>query len=523
MKFNVARPLIGWIVIATPLAYSALFTSCSAIFPPHEEEITTVEKVALYYLKDEAKSDNNGAIDAYFDFSNGMNFAYASDTTKNILRSLVNKISSYNTTKIYSLRDDSIMVLPDRQTTLYNTIMSSEAYGHQYAPIEKALATIAENNRNALLVTDFEEYTPDGVVQRAAFATRYFEKWLRRGGDITFYVTNYLEGKLPKHLYYIVFSKRDHQLLQRVEDALKGQPINYQTYLLSSTPCTMSTGYIGAAYGGNYMDNEGDDPVSTTLHEGDTNNAGESFYNFNIAGSVFKDSKVFRDAPLIPVEYYPFGANWEDIAENARAMSEPGVIPPFTHLLRHLYANLSHTDSYTVTGMKLVVTDVQADMDTYANNLLARFHKPMMISDGAGGQVADFSQDPLAENYYDNQGNLLPHSQYDPANPRGISQIMDLLELDQKLFAKTYSETPDKVEIGIKFCDGASGKVEGYTPGEMLRLDIVIAQCEPSIERLDELFSWPGNTNLRDAIRGTLQELNPVGRVVYSYFVKTTE
>ena len=39
--------------------------------------------------------------------------------------------------------------------------------------------------------------------------------------------------------------------------------------------------------------------------------------------------------------------------------------------------------------------------------------------------------------------------------------------------------------------------------------------------RLDELFSWGANNNLRDAIRNTLQVLNPKGTVIYTYFVKT--
>lgn len=449
-----------------------------------------------------------------------MNYAYTSDTTKNIIRSLVNKLSSDEKTKIYSLYNDSIVALPERQTELFNAIMSPDSYGHQYAPIEKSLKTIVENNRNSLLVTDFEEYTPDGVVQRSAFASRYFEEWLKRGGDITFYVTDYTEGQVPKHLYYIVFSKRDHSLLSRVKDALKEFPVNYQTYLLSTTPCTMSTAYRGAAYGGNYMDETGEDAVSATLIDGEPN---ESFYNYNIEGvtPVFKDSPYFEKAPHFPAEYYPLQVNWPDIVSNARAMSEAGVTPRFTHLLRNLYADLSHTDSYNVTKMGLVVTDVQEDMNAFTTYVLALHHKPEMVDDGMGGKMADLKDG--AEEYYDEKGNLLPGIQYDFANSPGTPQILDLLELDQVLFANTFANDPAKVEIGVKFCNGASGEIQGYTPGNMLRLDVVIAQCQPNTSRLNELFAWPGNTNLRDAIVNTLQNLNPVGRVVYSYFVKTTD
>ena len=49
-----------------------------------------------------------------------------------------------------------------------------------------------------------------------------------------------------------------------------------------------------------------------------------------------------------------------------------------------------------------------------------------------------------------------------------------------------------------------------------------IAESQPNISpRLDQLFSWGANNNLRDAIRNTLQELNTNGTVIYTYFVKT--
>ena len=80
----------------------------------------------------------------------------------------------------------------------------SNEQGQLWAPIEKTLKKIADEGRPALLVTDFEEYTKEGVIYRQAYATPYFENWLKRGGDIQFYVTDYMEGSLRKHLYYVV-------------------------------------------------------------------------------------------------------------------------------------------------------------------------------------------------------------------------------------------------------------------------------------------------------------------------------
>ena len=66
------------------------------------------------------------------------------------------------------------------------------------------------------------------------------------------------------------------------------------------------------------------------------------------------------------------------------------------------------------------------------------------------------------------------------------------------------------------------GNIIGGDPNDLLRIDVTIAESQPNISpRLNQLFSWGANNNLRDAIRNTLQELNPKGTVIYTYFAKT--
>ena len=102
-------------------------------------------------------------------------------------------------------------------------------------------------------------------------------------------------------------------------------------------------------------------------------------------------------------------------------------------------------------------------------------------------------------------------------------EIKDMLVLDQDLFNKTMQQSGGKkVEIGIGFSPYFKGEIIGGDPSDLYRVDVVIAESQPNIgPRLDELFSWGANNNLRDAIRNTLQVLNPKGTVIYTYFVKT--
>lgn len=502
-------------LIIVLIVASCVLSLCGCSKP--EFELSGVEKVALYYIKDIPEPKEQNAIEAYFDFSDGMNWAYQNDTTKNILKDIVNKVSNENGAKIYSMADDQITLLPEKTTTLFNTIMSPTSYTKAFAPIEKTLARIVELDHNALLVTDFEEYTTDGKIQTAAFASRYFEEWLNRGYDIKFYITDYVENGLSKHLYFILFNTKNHALQQKVEEAIKSQPKNYKEYLLSTNPCKLTTNYIGAAYGGCYHDQANQDIVSGTDESGTL----ESYCNFNLEGwkaTILQNSPFFKSVGRLNAEYYPMGAAWSEIVKNAESASQLEGHERFTDLLRGLFVDLSDQDSYIVSQLDVIATDVQQDMDAYINSLMPQIvGKPEMVDDGEGGLVAA----PTAEQepYYDEHGNIRADYIYTPKSP---AQIKDAFVLNQTLFANTLQTDPSKVEIGIDFKPGFNGDiVGGFQQGDMIRLDVVIAKCEPNISELSSLFSWGGNSNLADAIKNTLQNMKPENRVIYSYFIKT--
>lgn len=481
-----------------------------------EPQLSTVEKVALYYTKDVMDSPEHNNIEAYFDFSDGMNWAYMNDTTRNILKDIVNKVSNEAGTKVYSMADDQITLLPEKTTTLFNTIMSPASYTKKFAPIEKTLARIVEQDNNALLVTDFEEYTTDGKIQLAAFASKYFEAWLSRGYDIKFYVTDYQEKKLTKHLYYILFNTKSHALQEKVSEAIKGQPKNYREFLLSTNPWTLTTNYIGAAYGGCYHDAQFQDVVCGT----DESGTSESYCNYNVEGhvaTIIQNSHFFRKVPRLHAEYYPMGAAWTDIVKNAEAASQLPGSERFTDLLRGLFIDLTDQDSYVVNRLDVIATDVQQDMDAYISSLMPIIvGTPEMVDDGQGALVAAPTSEQ--EPYYDERGNVLSQYIYTSHTP---AQILDAFELNQTLFENTRSTDPGNVEIGIDLKSGFSGNIGGYTQGDMIRLDVIIADCEPNLSMLPSLFSWSGNSNLADAIKNALQNMKPLNRVVYSYFIKT--
>lgn len=449
-----------------------------------EDKITkSGEKVFMYFSKDMKLPTAKDKFAAYFDFSDGMQFAYSNDTTKAVLKSMVQKITG-NSDKfdMFSMQDGSIEPLSSRTTELYNTIIDPKSYNHQNAPIEKTLKKIVEDGKSALLVTDFEEYS-EGRIQQQAFATQYFEEWLKSGKDITFFITDYKEKKNNKHLYYIVFDDPSHKLLKTIEEGMKGTDENYKRFLLSTNAYSFTTDYPLANGGGTYHDQNNQDNVTVAIEDGSE----ESVY-------INKDFKM---------EYYPLGGgSWTDIINNAKELQENGVDPKdrFDHLLSNLYADFSNQDSYIIDEVDIKVSDVQADFEAFDNYRIA--------------QQAEKPTKGEENDYYDAVGNLKQEFVYEP---KPIKEIEEMFKFDEDLFENSMEKDPKNVMFAIDFDPKFTG---ANANSNLLRIDIFIKERTPNIDNLAPLFSWSGNDNLMMAIKNTLQDLKTVENPVYTYFIK---
>ena len=427
--------------------------SCSS-----SENANMPQQVKQYFDKDITSKNASNNTSAYFDLSDGVVLAYKNSGAASFLNATVQRLTS-SSCQVFSLAEDKITPLQLKQTELYNKIMNPKSYTQQMAPIEKTLDKIVKDGKSSLLVTDFEEFTPDRQVQHQSFATRYFVNWLKQGNDITFFVFDFIGVRnIPYHLYFIVFDNKGHQLLSQIKESIAGVT-GYEEFHLSTDAYTVSTHYPSAAKGGNYHDaSTGEDLVTGIMED----------------GSDIAYTNYGQGARL---EYYPLGVSWEDALKNSQEASQAGFTPKFTDLFRNLFFDFSNQDSYIIRKLDVRVTDVESDF----------------------------------QNFVDHQKATVQNT-----------EIKDLLVLDQDLFNKTMAQSGGKkAEIGIKFSPNFKGSIIGGDPHDLLRIDVTIAESQPNLStRLDKLFSWGANTNLRDAIRNTLQELNPKGTVIYTYFAK---
>ena len=474
------------------------------------------QNIQAYYEKDSQRMPNEGKWAAYFDFS-GVYIAYDDPATAQTFNGITQKVTgSLNNYDLYSLANEKIEKLNGNDlhsaANIFAQLHNPAAQGQLYAPIEKTLKKIVDENRSALLVTDYEEYTPGHQIYQQAYATPYFEEWLKRGKDITFFVTDYKEGALDKHLYYTVFDDENHRFLKEIEDGLQGKAQNYKRFTLSMHNYTVlpkkggtSGAYAGPCIGGTYHDANGDDVVT-----GSVENGKDDGFNF-LQGSR--------------AELYTFDEGWQAIVENARGQQEEEIPLQyrFRHLFQNLYADFSNVDSYQIKGLAARMADIGKDFDLYMNWHTAMLYKPKTtIVEGE----KEIEVPTESSNLYDEQGKLLPEFDYVKLGGRNIADIQGVVAFDQSLFAQSFAKTQGhNVELAVDLNPQFGGVIAGNEePSGLYRIDIIVAKAEPNLGvQIDNLFSWPGNNCLSSAIRNVLQHCNPQGSCVYSYFIRMNQ
>lgn len=421
----------------------------------------------------------------YVDMSDGMNFAYATPQSKEVLQAVINKLAANSAIKFYGLADQKITELDMSHTQLYNYMLNPASYDKQQAPIEKTLAQIVESNRPALLMTDFEEYK-DGIIQKAAYAKAYFIKWLADGNNIIFYKWDFTENGKAKHMFLTVFDDNTKRLARLVENAVQMTAPDMEKYVLGGHDFDYPTfsKYISLKQGGNYHNGKGQDNVTAVME----NSGPEDYFSYS---QPYADAsgKQGQFAPLDKgvgafAEYYPLGVTWKQAIENADAFKQKGVPEDdaYTHLLSRLYVDFGAQDGYYIKEVEIRVFDMQETMKAVAQN------------DSISAEDIDGIKNPEITMV------LTGHSE--PAIDYGRRCEEIVVDFDQQF----------------------NGTFPGGLPAsDLIRVNVVIAKAEAEIENAQAFFSWAGNPSLADSVKETLTAASssPIGRVLYTYYLKT--
>lgn len=494
------------------------------------------EQVKEYVEKDHIKPIAfNDGYSAYFDFSDGMEYAYRNNAIRTNLESITHTVTANSSEwNVYSMADKAVEKQNLSQTELFNKIIQTK-YDKIMAPIEKTLAQIIDEEKRSLLITDFEEYDYDSqlnknVVEQQAYATKYFKEWLNKGGVIQFFITDYKEKSLNKKLFFVVFDSNDLQLTDVIRKSLLGNETNYNEYLLSATPYNV---YVDYSYGrgGNYHSPTGQDIVTEVIETSEN----DKYVNF-----------VGLNA-----EFYPMGTPWIYVPGNiynVKAM-EGGVCEG---ILSHLYIDLSANDTYEIKNLALNVYDVTNDLNNYSVYRSALRNTPDISEDEMGNKIIQFNSHPDAQFYYDVfTGEMLEQVKY---KEQPSPKFEKLLKINNRVFEKSKSENSKKTHIAATLEDAYQNVTFTYDQnqwlipqdpalqqqlnsldGKIIRIDVCLGDNSFDYLKLDSMFSFDSKMFYKDgkeirsnvgdnnciyqSIRQVIQDINPQERVIYSYFM----
>lgn len=473
---------------------------------------------------EEGGSIGEGQYVAYFDLSDGMEYAYRLKSIEPKLENVVHKVTANNDVwEVYGLESGEVKKLSFDQTTQFNRIVSTRNTGIM-APIEEAMKQIVKDKKPALLVTDFEEYKKDelmnaDVIEPQAYAARYFQQWMGMHGVIKFYITNYNENQLSKKLFFVVFDNKSEKLIRDIDFCMStAGDNNFVEYKLQSTPYKVFTDY-SVGKGGNYIRPNGIDPLGLEYVALDDMNT---------------------ETYSIPLR------SWlQAVEELMDYRTNPNE--NFTGLISKLYVDLSDTQSRNIEKLSLRVTDITNDFNAYTRNAFAKRYAPSKGEDGSLELTCE------QQFFYDGNGDLYSGYQYVPTTSAEVTKE-HFIEINQKAFEDSRSANPQKTEIVIDFgkeftdttmFDHADGvyqllrrdDLKGKMNGRILKLEVCIAESGVAdYSDLDRLFNFQSNLTYKDgnkliknkvdnrcitqSVSETLQKGDLDGRVIYTYIIK---
>ena len=509
LKSIVIPAIAGGIVFLSSCGDSGEKKAFSNFHPEKEVE----KYIDGYYSASLGESSNpkSGKSSVYIDFSDGLVQAYTKNPQNvQIIQAITNKLVNPDI-EWFALGGGKINPLDYNSNELFNKVSDPKQYKDIMAPIQETLKKITEGNNDALLVSDYEEYTTDGKEQFENYPKSYFINWLKKGNSITFFYTDYEEVnnkskiKSAKHLYFTVFthgSANESSMISMVRDALKDR-YTTKEFTLNNNPYSVTNDYGGKDYTGlqnkQFIQNK----------------------NFNFNACLNKN---------LPYEVIGIGRAWDEKIDEVVTKyiidKESGVF------LGKLFLNASNQSSYKLNKVSVKVYDVTEDYTFYAQYEEAKNHQPKMTTNKGKYVVwhEDSKKDAIITTcYLEDSAELKKEWVYEPGNSKPLKPWDEVFSYDEKIFSDHLKNSPEKVELITVF--DKNYKLKNIkSSSALLRIDYVIEDASFNSEnpQLND-FQWSSttqkdkaNNSLAEAIRNTLQEpsVSPKGKILYSYYIK---
>lgn len=453
--------------------------------------------------------EKGGNPKVYIDFSDGMVQAYTSNpANREIIQAITNKLVSTDV-EWYSLGNSKIEKLEYSSNELYNKVTNPAAYKNIMAPIQEALKQITSSKNDAVLITDFEEYTSDGKEQFENYPKKYFIDWLKAGNTITFFYTDYTEKNatsnltVTKHLYFTVFNYgpvTDKSVVTKIRESLVGRDMT-KVYELGGQPVILENKYGGK---------EG---------TGISNKNFQKWVKYNFNGLAENGGRF---------EIIGLNKNWNDnVEEYVKTIIEKENRVFFSNL----FLNAENKSYYDLKDIKVNVYDVTENYGQFVKWLKIKETKPTFTQDEGKNKVWDQASkgNPIITACYEKNTDKIKESWIYKPSINEEAKWEEVFELNMDIFKDHLKNDPANIELRTIFHKNYKKK-NVKNEAALLRIDLVYNEIEfnANSEQLKD-FQWQSatlkdkvNNSLLEAIRNTLQEvsINPKGKAMYTYYLK---
>lgn len=443
----------------------------------------------------------------YIDFSSGINSALKNPVIKDLINNCYNQLSGNGTVCLYKLGGHQVSLFGCTDKSISDDFFNPGSYGDNFAPIEAAVDSITRKNNDALLITDFEEWKDNQEVFDRAYLKPYFVNWLSKGNTIHFFIADYNEGKVSKHIYFTIFNcgnPNESSMITKLQAKLS----SLTRYDLTNKSYKLTQLYPSEKSGGIFYDETGKSDKAKNILD-----IKENYTNGLKNGN--------------PFEFYPFGLDWKTIDETHSSYKSQNQ---FNDFFRKLFIDLQDENAYVYGDFDVKVYDVTDDFVNFAKCNEVKNHVPK-LEKGSNGEdkFKDDEKDPVVLSCYDTKGKVKDEWIY-KSQENAPNILTEVFVLNKELFKNTKDTDKKKVEFGVSF-DTKYNLKNIANPDGLIRVDIVLNSAEPNLTNpILENFKWVNsksvpNVALYESIKTTLQEVGvkPTNKVIYSYYIKTLQ
>lgn len=469
------------------------------------EKYDLIDAYHTSYFPNEQENQIINKFAIYLDYSSGMKIAFSDKKSASFYDLFINSLK-ISTVDFYEVDKNEVNKIENlSKSELYKKIKETKRYLGINAPLNKAVNDIVKKNTEAVFITDGELW--ENQERDDPWAREEFASWLKAGNAIDFFVTDHTDAGKIKHVFYMFFIPK-HRIYDKenianqfrfyLENSIEAKNLKYTQFTFSTNTYKLLKEYKTETSGG-VNENAGLDETTYINRE-----------NY---------------------EYHDYMIEWKDLYKYIlEAYDNNGnQIKGGDPIISKLYIETSGLEFYNIEEIGIKVYDIYSDFQNLIIKNEIAANKPTFLLDEAGKKILDENNKPIVDcpghyDGYNEYGELIADTIFKAS--QNLSILNEVFAFDNDAFINNYKEQ-GRGELIIKFHPNFDGTQISSEHENFFRIDVYLKKINVNTSNPDlEKFIWDGkqvdrNRSIYNSVLGALNEANPEGEIIYTYYIST--